>query len=178
MVLKPNTYKIFNILMELIEIKGLFEMDYGAPSPTILSNDSELFIAFYADKESDSSIPVERNVVYDTGIIALKFSGFLKYIFGSPGDETIHGHPYSKLGMKSCSFYELKNSDLIRSMQDIDRVNPYYSSEKWKPYKHYILTFHDNMFECVAQNYEIREEKTSLYNQATTLLNELSVRHF
>jgi hypothetical protein len=43
--------------MELIEIKGLFEMDYGSPSPTILSNDNELFIAFYADKESTPAFP-------------------------------------------------------------------------------------------------------------------------
>ena len=164
--------------MELIEIKGLFEMDYGAPSPTILSNDNELFIAFYADKESTSIIPQERNTIYDTGIFALKFKQYLKYTFGIPGNETIPGHPYSKLGMRSCSFYELKNSDLIQSLQDIEKVHPQYSAEKWKMYKHYILTFHDNMFECIAQDFEIREENTSLYNQATVMLNELSVKHF
>ncbi|SFB86217.1 hypothetical protein SAMN05421780_101798 [Flexibacter flexilis DSM 6793] len=165
-------------MMELVEIKGLFEMDFGSPSPTILSNDNELFIAFYADKQSSSTIPQERNTIYDTGIFALKFKAFLKYTFGLPGDETIQGHPYSKLGMKSYSFYELRNSDLIKSLQDIEKIHPNYNPEKWKMYKHYILTFHDNMFECIAQDFEIREENTSLYNQATVMLNELSVRHF
>lgn len=159
--------------MELIEIKGLFELDYGAPSPTILSNDNELFIAFYADKESTSTIPQERNTIYDTGIFSLKFKRYLKYTFGIPGNETIHGHPYSKLGMQSCTFYELRNSDLIKSMQDIEKIHPDYNPEKWKMYKHYILTFHDNMFECIAQDFEIREENTSLYTQATKILNEL-----
>jgi len=164
--------------MELIEIKGLFEMDSGSPSPTILSNDNELFIAFYADKKRATSVPQERNPIYDTGIFALKFKGYLKFTFGLPGDETIQGHPYRKLGMKSYSFYELKKSDLIRSLQEIDKVHPRYNPEKWKMYKHYILTFHDNMFECIARDFEIREENISLYNQATVMLNELSVKHF
>ena len=164
--------------MELVEIKGLFEMDYGSPSPTIISNDSELFIAFYADKKSTSSVPEERNTIYDTGIFALRFKAYLKYIFGLPGNETIQGHPYSKLGMKSFSFYELRNSDLIKSLQEVDKIHPYHNPEKWDTYKHYILTFHDNMFECIAQNFEIREENISLYNQAMTMLNEISVKHF
>jgi len=127
--------------MELIEIKGLFEIDYGSPSPTILSNDSELFIAFYANKGNLSSIPVERNMIYDTGIIALKFKNYLKYTFGIPSNETIQGHPYSKLGMQSCSFYELKNSDFIDSLKNIEKIHPYYNPEAWDKYKHYILTF-------------------------------------
>ena len=178
MVIRPDTYKIHNRIMELIEIKGLFEIDYGAPSPTILSNDNELFIAFYADKESTSAMLQERNTIYDTGIVALKFKRYLKYTFGMPSNETIHCHPYSKLGMRSCSFYELRNSDLIKSLQDMEKINEDYDPETWKMYKHYILTFHDNMFECIAQDFEIREENTSLYNQATVMLNELSVRHF
>jgi len=86
--------------MELIAIEGLFEMDRGSPSPTILSNDNELFIAFYADRESQSSVPRERNTIYDTGIFALKFKVYLKYTFGLPGTETIQGRPYNSLGVK------------------------------------------------------------------------------
>ncbi|MBD1432702.1 hypothetical protein H8B06_07700 [Sphingobacterium sp. DN00404] len=164
--------------MELIEIKGLFEMDFGSPSPTILSNDNELFIAFYADRQNSSTIPQERNIIHDTGIFALKFKVYLKYAFGLPGEETIQGHPYSKLGMKSYSFYELKNSELIKSLQDIEKVHPQYNPKKWEMYRHYILTFHDNMFECIAQDFEIREENTSLYNQAAVMLNELSIKDF
>ncbi|WP_367916669.1 hypothetical protein [Leadbetterella sp. DM7] len=164
--------------MELVEIRGLFKMDFGSPSPTILSNDNELFIAFYANRQNSSTIPQECNTIYDTGVFALKFKVYLKYTFGLPGEETIQGHPYSKLGMKSYSFYELKNSDLIKSLQDIEKVHPQYNPTKWEMYRHYILTFHDNMFECIAQDFEIREENTSIYNQAAVMLNELSVKDF
>lgn len=164
--------------MELIEIKGLFEMDYGSPSPTIISSDNELFIAFYADRESISLLPQERNTIQDSGIFALKFKAYLKYTFGLPDNETIHGHPYSKLGMESFSFYELKNSNLIKELQEIQKVHEYYNPLKWETYKHYILTFHDNMFECIAQDFEVRSENISLYHQATIMLNELSIKHF
>jgi hypothetical protein len=80
--------------------------------------------------------------------------------------------------MKSFSFYELRGSDLIKSLQDIERMHPNYNYQKWEMYKHYILTFHDNMFECIAQGFEIREENTSLYDQATKMLSELSIKHF
>ena len=164
--------------MELFEIKGLFEMDCGSPSPMVISNDNELFVAFYANRQTDTVEPHERNMVYDTGIFALKFRLYLKYTFGLPSNETIEGHPYYKLGMKSFAFYELKDSDLIKQLESIEKVHPYYTPSKWIDYKHYILTFHDNMFECVAKGFEIREENVSIYYNATTLLNELSVKQF
>lgn len=171
-------FKISNIIMELIEIKGLFEMDFGAPSPTILSNDNDLFITFYVNRVNKSAVPKQLNTVYDTGIVTLKFNVYLKYTFGLPSNETIQGHPYNKLGMKSFSFYELRNSDFITSLQEIEKVHLYYNPEKWKTYKHYILTFHDNMFECIARDFEIREENTSLYKRITTILDEMSINNF
>jgi hypothetical protein len=164
--------------MELVEIRGLFEMDCGAPSPIVISNENEIVIAFYADEENPSKELQERNSIYDKGVFVLKFKSFIKHSFGLPSNETISGHPYYKLGMRSFSFYELKSSDLIKQLQNIEKVHPYYTSEKWKEYRHYILTFHDNMFECVAKEFEVREENISIYHQATTMLNELFVKQF
>lgn len=159
--------------MELVEIKGLFEMDYGAPLPIILSSDNELLVAFFIDKENAYAIPQECDI-YDAGVLTLEFKQCLKYTFGMPGNESMYGHPYSKLGMQACSFYELRNSDLIESLREIDKIHPFYNSERWKMYKHYILTFHDNMFECVARGFEIIEEKTSFYNEASGMLVRLN----
>lgn len=164
--------------MELFEIKGLFEMDFGSPSPVILSNDNELFVSFYADKNDGLDTPIERNTIYDTGIIVLKFKDFLKYTFGLPSNETIQGHPYYKLGMRACALYELKQSDLICHLQNIEKVHPYYNPEKWNEYKHYVLTFHDNMFECVAKGFEISEENKSIYYETEAILKELFHKHF
>ncbi|MBK7988192.1 MAG: hypothetical protein IPK11_15040 [Ignavibacteria bacterium] len=95
-----------------------------------------------------------------------------------PGNETIQGHPYRALGLESHSFYELTKSDLIENLKKISSIHPNYKDSQWLSDRHYILTFHDSMFECIAQDFEIREENTSLYDQATEMLSELSVRHF
>ena len=163
--------------MKLKEIKGLFEMDFGAPSPTVLSNDNELILIFYADSDEKTLALKERNIIYDKGIIVLKFKNYLKYTFGLPGDETIEGHPYRKFGLNSYMFCEVEESDFIMSLQNIDKVHPYYNPEKWKFYKHYIITFHDNMFECVALDFEIREENISIYNEVSSIMNELSLKN-
>src|SRR5688572_2700180 len=138
--------------MELIEIKGLVEMDFGSPSPIIISNDNMVYVSFYGSNGNNISEPQERNTVYDTDVFTIKFKNHLKYSFGIPSNETIEGHPYYKLGMKSYTFYELKKSDLIKQLENIEKVHLYYNPEKWKEYRHYILTFHDNMFECVAKD--------------------------
>ncbi|MDQ6479990.1 hypothetical protein [Dyadobacter sp. LHD-138] len=162
--------------MELIELKDFFEMDFGAPLPMIVSTDTELFITFYSDQEIKSFYPNALNPVYSTGVVVLKFKHYLKYTFGIPGNETIEGHPYFKLGMKLFKFYELTNSDLVAHLEKIEKSHQYYNPNKWKDYKHYILTFHDNMFECVAKKFKVRIENLSIYDQANKLLSELSTK--
>lgn len=164
--------------MELVEIKGLFQMDAGAPSPLVLSNDNELFVSFYANKVHSVSEPQERNTVYDEGVITLRFNSYIKYTFGFPNDETLSGHPYNKFGLESYAFYEVMDSDFIRQLMIIDSAHPYHTTSKWKEYKHYVLTFHDNMFECVAKGFELREENSTLYNEASRVLNEISAKQF
>ncbi|MDB5478377.1 MAG: hypothetical protein JWM96_872, partial [Alphaproteobacteria bacterium] len=54
-----------------------------------------------------------------------------------------------------------------------EKIHPYYSESKWEAKKHYILTLHDNMFECIAKEFELIEGAASMYNEATTLLDKL-----
>jgi hypothetical protein len=73
-----------------------------------------------------------------------------------PGNETLPGHPYYPFGLASYGFYEMKDSDLIIKLKNIDSIHPYHKAATWKRYKHYILTFHENMFECIAIGYEFK----------------------
>jgi hypothetical protein len=151
--------------MELIEINSGFQISVGSPEPIILANDHVLSLSFYIESENEKTI-------------TLLFKNKSYFRLGIPNDEAIFGHPYRILGLESHSFYELKQSDLIENLKKISSIHPQYDSKRWLEYKHYILTFHDNMFECIAKDFEIREENTSLYSKATIMLNELSIRHF
>lgn len=164
--------------MKLNEISGLLCIDVGAPTPTILSNDNNLYLMFYSNEEGDKAETLRernRNNVYDRVTYVLKFNLFIKYRFGMPNNEIIIGHPYFKLGLKPNSFYQLEGSDWIKELMKIDSVHPYFNEEKWTNYKHYIFTFHDNMFECIAKDYEISESTISIYKKAITIINEMIV---
>ena len=66
--------------MHLVQIDGLFDIDYGAPSPTIVFNDNNLFLAFYVSEPDVSELRI-RDTASDRGVCVLKFISCLKYIF-------------------------------------------------------------------------------------------------
>lgn len=145
--------------MKLKEINNAFDIDGGAPEPIVLSNDDKLFLGFYGNKYEAMQEQIENS-----NTVTVKFSGYIKYTFGIPTNETLHGHRYYSLGLRSYGFYELENSDLIGEIIKIERIHTNFDREKWKKYKHYIISFHDNLFECVAKDFEVLENH-SLYNQ-------------
>ncbi len=162
--------------MKLIEITGVFQMDTGSPSPIILSTEGDMLILFLTQKDQRNVPSIRGKTEYETNVSMMKFTNCLKYTFGSPSNETLHGHPYYQLGLESYAFYEMKDSDMIKELQTIDKIHAYYNFEKWKYYKHYIITFHDNMFECVSTNYEFQEKSALIYNQAENLIGEISAK--
>jgi hypothetical protein len=87
----------------------------------------------------------------------------------------MHGHPYHKLGLRSYSFYELLDSDLVKSLDDTQKVHPFYNPKQSYLGNHYIITFHDSMFECVATDFEIRSENKTLNEQVLNLLAEMQI---
>jgi len=150
--------------MKLVEIEGAFEMEYGAPCPLIIANDNHLLVAFLGDLGTFEKEPV----------ICLNFSMPTKHRFGFPGDETVVWHPYYQLGLRAGGFYELENSDWIAELQEIDRLHRQHNPASWTNKKHYILTFKDSLFECVAESYTMLESKDDLYQQVYWLLQNSS----
>jgi hypothetical protein len=141
--------------MEIKELENL-DINVGAPLPIVIWNERDAFVRFFTNNEK---------------AIIVKFKS-ADCRFGSPGDETISGHPYYKIGMESYSFYELINSDWIDQIIKIDSIHPSHNPERWKDYKHYILTFHDSIFECIAKGFEVKEDDSLLYGQIDKYIKE------
>lgn len=143
--------------MQLIEHKEEFRMDTGSPSPFVVSSDTELMVFFYTDEEPYCCV--------------VKFTRGIHHKFGTPSSETIHGHPYHRLGLESYGFYELLESDYIMQMRIINEVHEQFDLETWKNYKHFIITFHDTMFECIATGYSISDVNLEAYNKYLSAIN-------
>lgn len=157
--------------MKLNEITKFFRMDYGAPCPTVTINEGGTFVSFNTDIEDDQGPKPDFSPC--EGRIVIKFNRCIFSRFGPPSDETFAGHPYYKYGMFSGGFYQLEDSDLIQFLVSVDQIHPRHNSETWKGYKHFILTFHDEIFECVAYDFEINNVGIDLYEQETMLFEAL-----
>lgn len=148
--------------MKLFEMKMPFNMDFGAPCPIILSNDTDLYLSFIIEDEKNNEMNAKT----------LIFNSYLKYNFGIPSNETLIYHPYSHLGIESYSFYELYNSDWLDSLMKIEQQHPYFNYEKWKNLKHFIITFHDNIFECIANDFKVLDSDYQIYNDMETMFTK------
>jgi len=160
--------------MELVEINDLFNMDCGAPFPIVLGSDNDLMVVFFKDEEIDAEQSQESKDQEDSQVIAVCFRDYVKYSFGSPNNELLGVHPYSLMGIGANSFYEMKDSPLVEEQRNLAKKHPYYDNERWNGYRHFIITFHEKMFECVAMGFEVKECNVMLHNRARVAIDEIS----
>ena len=169
--------RVYRDIMSVIQLEDI-SIDPGAPMPKVLSSDTELYLIFYpaTEDENISDIPIARNSIGDKGVCIVRFRQALSHKFGSPSDETLMGHPLYKEGLAPYTAQYLDKSPWIEELVKTDSIHPYHTPSKFKEYKHYILSFHDNTFECVAQGYDMRYQNKDLYDVAVSVLQELVVK--
>lgn len=151
------------INMKLVEIKDQFNMDVGAPDPMVFSTGNKTFVVFFGTLTQD-------NETRDLDTVMIEFTGCIKSSFGLPNNEILHGHPYYSFGLRSYGFYELENSDLLMQIIEMQSVHAEFNPEKWKFYKHYVITFHDELFECIARKFII-SRGDGHYQQMLNIVN-------
>lgn len=142
--------------MKLLEINNIFQMDTGAAMPSVISNDSELLVLFFDNSDSKDNC------------IVLRFAQFLSFKFGLPNDEALNLHKYFHLGLKPYSFFELQDSDWFNEINIFNN----WDVNRWEDYKHYIITFHDNTFECIAKNFEFKKESPLFIKNINKITNQ------
>ena len=147
-----------------VPIEWKYPWDAGAPMPHVVSNGHRVFLVYYMplnDPDWDGTYATARDPNSDKeDVVALvEFLGVVNYKFGGPNDEVIHGHPLYRHGLKAYTAHEIINSKWIAEQEQINAVHSYYNPERWKKLKHFVLTFHDEMFECIAQDYKIEAIK-------------------
>jgi hypothetical protein len=132
--------------ISVVELPGI-QMNTGAPMPMVFEGGLKLFVIFFAFVEDG-----------EDKIYTIEFDSPSIYKFGSPNDEVLSGHPYYKFGLKWYSFSEIINSDWIEQIKKINSVHYNFKEDSWKKNRHFIIPFHDETFECIAEGYQITTE--------------------
>jgi|SRR3954452_9346227 hypothetical protein len=115
--------------------------DTGAPRPIILATERSVAIAYYASGPGDA--------------VALVTFDSYAHMLGPPNDEGLEGHPLYSRGLSNYNVFEVRKSSWVRSLEQMNRVHMWHDSADFGRYCHFIITFQDSTFECVAQKYRV-----------------------
>jgi hypothetical protein len=104
----------------------------GAGEPRLLANEDTLHVAYYVYGRDDA-------------VALVVFSGLEAHYFGPPHVDAVDRHPLHSRGVDIYGTFEVHDSSWIRELQQI--------SGRRVEGRHFILTFHDITFECIARGF-------------------------
>ena len=168
---------------QVVELTSLPRADPGSPEVALFASEHRLVLVYSVPGLEVGQIgPLGRMVLpedvppgYDP-VAVVEFAAPRAHLFGSPNDEALRGHPLASRGLKPYGSYEIERSSWIRALEKMNRVHPRHDPESYQCLRHYVITFHDKTFECVASGIDGK-----LYEQATpefaSTLRELSRAH-
>ena len=153
-----------------------YPINIGAPEPIIICIGFDLILLFYVDLFDLPKITnnlKERDIDSDVGVAIMKFKKRYIHKFGIPNDEVIVGHPYYKIGLKPYSFFSVNDSDWVREIKRIEAHHPYFNKQSFDNLNHYIITFKDNTFECISEDYSIEYSFTNIRDTFNKVIKEI-----
>jgi hypothetical protein len=140
---------------EVIRIEEFPQSSVGAPCPIVLSDEHVAMLAYSTEDEVDPKWNVNVDTTEELYVV-VTFERYWSMMFGAPNDDTLNGHPLYSRGLKRYSVFEVKNSSWIRMLEKMNSVHPYHKQDTFLGLHHFILTFHDSTFECVAKNFTVK----------------------
>lgn len=148
---------------KVIELINIPQSSVGAPMPIVLSSEYKTLLAYLLQDELNWGNPTSDDFERSGESIAVvEFNHRRSFMFGSPNDETFHGHPLYERGLHSYGVFEIENSSWIRKLERMNSVHDRHNPKRFEKYKHFVFAFHDSTFECVAESFEISIHEGSL----------------
>ncbi len=126
----------------VIRVTELPQSDVGAPMPALAAAEHHLEVGYIARPRGEEKIAVVR------------FGRPYAHFFGPPNDEAFEGHPLAGRGLEPYGAFRIEASSWIRRLERINSVHEYHRPEAFAELTHFVLTFHDKTFECVAVSFE------------------------
>jgi hypothetical protein len=129
----------------VIELTGVPEIEPGAPCPELVADEHSITLTYWIpDRPPYPPATAPQAIV--------RFKGCRFHLAGSPNDETLEGHALYVRGLRHYGAYRVENSSLIRHLARVNTVHPHHDQQHFTRLNHYIFTFHDSTFECVAES--------------------------
>jgi hypothetical protein len=149
---------------KVVKITNIPKSDPGAPSPIVLASENNLVLVYQGFENIDWEKSYEEafpNGPQNRLIAVVRFGRVMAHMFGPPNDDTIEGHPLAEKGLEPYSIFRIDDSSWINKLEQMNSVHEFHSKSLFQGYIHYIFTFHDSTFECIAINMKYETKRTS-----------------
>ena len=153
--------------------------DSGASNPQVFSNGLNTYLIYLIDETDPNwdgtfvtKIVNSSEAQYSLALV--EFNG-QTFRFGIANDEVFSGLPLWRKGLVVYSAHLVQNSSWIKELKEINKVHPNYNEIIWENFKHFILLFHDQIFEIISKDYRIEIFKTTfeeLAKEVATRMNK------
>ena len=141
---------------KVVPLTSLPQSDTVAPLPLVVASDNELRIAYISPGNRRDGDVRDGDVM-----VTVTFNLPHAHMFGPPNDETFTGHPLARRGLEPYGAFVIKHSSWIRQFERMNSVHPHHSPEPFEWLRHYVLSFRDTTFECVAHGFDYETEPLS-----------------
>jgi hypothetical protein len=129
----------------VVRLTELPQSDVGAPMPALAAAEHHLEVGYIARPRGED----------EEKIAVVRFGKPYAHFFGPPNDEAFEGHPLAGRGLEPYGAFRVEASSWIRRLERMNSVHEYHRPEAFAELSHFVLTFHDTTFECVAASFEL-----------------------
>ena len=155
------------------------QWDAGAPLPHVVSGNGTCVLVCRASEPDPSWDGTSVKVVSpsDPALSALliyTFRGFHSIKFGGPNDEVMHGHPLSGRGLVQYGAHVIHESPWLAEEEQINSVHPHHNAEGYRRLRHYLFAFHDETFEALARDVEVRLVASTMADQLHEAVRQMT----
>lgn len=160
---------------KIVELDNVPQSCPAAPCPMIIADEHQLWLAYYLrdnnpDWDGSTCRLVDENSEEPCAVV--HFRGLKNHIFGQPDEMRTHLHPLGKRGLNAYMSVEVIHSSWIRELANFHKKVPGHWPHTYDKARHFIFTFHDSSFECIADSFDITITRSSV---RTALADTLSV---
>lgn len=139
----------------------------GAPVPHVISDSWRTILIFRRPEPDPDWDGTYVRIVHagqptPAAFGLVEFTGTYLTSFGGLNDEAIEGHPLSGRGLVAYRAHVVRNSAWIAQAEQANSVHPHHRGGWHERYNHYVLCFHDETFECIAENWQAEELRCSM----------------
>ncbi len=152
---------------KVVPLEDFPQSSIGAPCPAVIATEHSLILTFLLD---DQDPEWDGTTVRVVGIdssgeqcAVIHFERPTIHSLGPPNDEAFGGHHLAKKGLQPYGAFEVIHSEWIQQLEKMNSVHHRHDRKRFLEGKrHFIITFHDCIFECVARGYRIELTRGSI----------------